>query len=69
MPRVGRGAARRRPRRVLEGPAADYRTPIAAAVAGTLVAAGAATSAVGLRRGDPGLTARMMATLLKGDRR
>jgi hypothetical protein len=36
-------------------------------VAGTLLAAGAAASAVGMRRRDPGLTARMMATLLKAD--
>jgi hypothetical protein len=53
---------------VLDGLAGDYRTPIAAAVAGTLLAAGAAASAVGVRRRDPGLTARMMATLLKADR-
>ncbi len=53
---------------VLDGLAGDFRTPMAAAVAGTLLAAGAAASAVGMRRRDPGLTARMMATLLKADR-
>jgi hypothetical protein len=54
---------------VLGGLAANYRTPVAATVACTMLAAGAATSAVGMRRGDPGLTARMMARLLQGGRR
>jgi hypothetical protein len=49
---------------VLERLAADYRTPVAAAVAGSLLAAGAAASSVGMRRGDPGLAARVMATML-----
>jgi len=45
--------------------AAEYRTPIAALLAGSVFAAGAVASGVGNRRRDPGLTARVTAALLR----
>ena len=60
-------------RRVLTRLAGSARNPVAGLQAGALLAAGATASAVGIRRGDPGLPARMMANLLRaragGDRR
>lgn len=44
--------------------AAEYQTPVAAALAGSVLAAGALASAVGRRRRDPGLAARVVADLL-----
>ncbi len=38
-------------------------TPVAAALAASVLAAGSVASAIGVRRGDPGLPARMMRTL------
>ncbi len=43
---------------------ADYRTPVRAAVAVSVLAAGSVASAIGVRRRDPGLPARMMRRLL-----
>jgi glycosyltransferase involved in cell wall biosynthesis len=51
-------------RKALEQLAADYRAPAAAAIAGSLLAANAAASSIGMRRADPGLSARVMANLV-----
>jgi len=45
---------------------ADGREPVPAALALTVLAAGSLAGAVGIRRRDPGLPARMMRTLLGG---
>jgi GT2 family glycosyltransferase len=44
--------------------AAEFSTPVAGALAGSVLAAGALASAVGRRRRDPGLAARAMAEVL-----
>jgi glycosyltransferase involved in cell wall biosynthesis len=44
--------------------AAEYRTPVAATLAGTVLAVGAVSGALGARRRDPGLSARLTAALL-----
>jgi hypothetical protein len=44
--------------------AGGYRHPLAEARAGTVLTAGALSSALGTRRGDPGLAARVTASLL-----
>ncbi len=49
---------------VAEQLVADYRTPARAAVAMSVLTAGSVASAVGVRRGDPGLPARMMRRLV-----
>jgi hypothetical protein len=51
-------------RQVLTRAAGSTRNPVAALQASAVLAAGAAASAIGIRRGDPGLPARMMANLL-----
>ncbi len=53
-------------RSVIERVASGYRTPISTTVAASVLAAGAAATAIGLHRSDPGLPARMMARLLGG---
>jgi hypothetical protein len=49
---------------LVERARAAYRTPVAASVAASVLGAGAAAGAIGMRRGDPGLPARVLAVVL-----
>jgi hypothetical protein len=48
----------------LEHLATEYRSPVAATLAGAVLAAGALSGTLGARRRDPGLSARLTAALL-----